>query len=174
MLVRQVRHTPEGHPDIVYAGGSYSYGETDIANKRGVVLSTDAGVTGTDMTIDGTDPVHPNGLHPDQHALVTNPNNPIQFFEANDGGVMRSSGDVRRPLGVVRRPRGLTGDARWRAASRCSRGSRRSSRAMNKGLPTLQFQSLSVSPLNPQLLQGGRRTTAPGRPRATRSSGRTR
>ena len=29
---------------MVYAGGSYSYGE-NIANKRGVVLSTDAGVT---------------------------------------------------------------------------------------------------------------------------------
>ena len=31
-------------------------------------------------------------LHPDQHALVTNPSNPYQFFEGNDGGVMRSSG----------------------------------------------------------------------------------
>ena len=45
------------------------------------------------MTMDATDPVHPNGLHPDQHALVTNPNNPFQFFEVNDGGVMRSSGE---------------------------------------------------------------------------------
>ena len=44
------------------------------------------------MTFDGTDPVHPNGLHPDQHDIVTNPHNPFQFFEANDGGVMRSSG----------------------------------------------------------------------------------
>ena len=44
------------------------------------------------MTFDGLDPIHPNGLHPDQHALVTNPNNPYQFFEASDGGVMRSSG----------------------------------------------------------------------------------
>ena len=59
-------YTPKGFPDIVYVGGDYSYGE-NIANKRGVVLSTDAGVTGTDMTFDGTDPLHPNGLHPDQH-----------------------------------------------------------------------------------------------------------
>ena len=83
--------TPAGHPDIVYVGGSYRYGE-QFSNKRGVVLSTDAGVTSTDMTMDATDPVHPNALHPDQHALVTNPNNPFQFFEVNDGGVMRSSG----------------------------------------------------------------------------------
>ena len=56
------------------------------------MLSTAAGVTSTDMTMDATDPLHPNGLHPDQHALVTNPTNPFQFFEVNDGGVMRSSG----------------------------------------------------------------------------------
>ena len=68
----QFIYTPKGHPDIVYVGGDYSYGET-IANKRGVVLSTDAGVTTTDMTFDGTDPLHPNGLHPDQHDLVTVP-----------------------------------------------------------------------------------------------------
>jgi branched-subunit amino acid ABC-type transport system permease component len=86
-------YTPEGYPDMVYVGGDYAYGET-TANKRGVVLSTDAGVSGTDMTFDGTDPLHPNGLHPDQHAIVTNPNNPFQFFEANDGGVMRSSGEL--------------------------------------------------------------------------------
>ena len=49
--------------------------------------------------MDGTDPLHPNGLHPDQHDLVINPNNPFQFFETNDGGVIRSSGELRRPLG---------------------------------------------------------------------------
>ena len=55
------------------------------------------------MTFDGTDSLHPNGLHPDQHDLVTNPNNPFQFFETNDGGVMRSSGELRQPLVVVQR-----------------------------------------------------------------------
>src|SRR5205823_11067922 len=63
-------YTPKGHPDIVYVGGDYYYGET-TANKRAVILSTDAGVTGTDMTFDGTDSLHPNGIHPDQHSLVT-------------------------------------------------------------------------------------------------------
>src|SRR6185295_5987003 len=53
-------YTPKGYPDIVYTGGSYSYGETGaISNGRGVVLSTDAGISGTDMTFDGTDPLHP-------------------------------------------------------------------------------------------------------------------
>ena len=94
------------------------------------MLSTDAGVSATDMTMDGTDPLHPNGLHPDQHALVTNPNNPFQFFEANDGGVMRSSGDVHRRLGVVRRPnRGLSGDTLDRCQQLLSRVPDASSRA---------------------------------------------
>src|SRR5947208_1866292 len=84
-------YTPKGHPDMVYVGGDYFYGET-VANKRAVMLSTDAGVSGTDMTFDGTDPLHPNGIHPDQHSLVTNPNDPFQFFETGDGGVIRSSG----------------------------------------------------------------------------------
>ena len=46
-------HSPAGHPDIVYLLGSYQYGETGrISNGRGVVLSTDAGATFTDMTMD--------------------------------------------------------------------------------------------------------------------------
>jgi len=155
-------HTPAGHPDIVYVGGSYRYGE-QFSNKRGVVLSTDAGVTATDMTMDATDPLHPNGLHPDQHALVTNPNDPFQFFAVNDGGVMRSSGsfsDVSswcdgRNMNVP-----ATNDPAVRAA-RLARCQQLLSRvpselaSLNHGLSTLQFQSLSVSPFNVNIVQGG-------------------
>ena len=155
-------HTPAGHPEIVYVGGSYSYGE-QYSNKRGVVLSTDAGVTSTDMTMDATDPLHPNGLHPDQHALVTHPANPFQFFEVNDGGVMRSSGAFAnvsswcdgRNMNVP-----ATTDPAVIAA-RLSRCRQLLSRvptelvSLNKGLTTLQFQSLSVSPFNVNILQGG-------------------
>jgi len=147
-------YTPEGHPDIVYAGGSYSYGET-IANKRAVVLSTDAGVTGTDMTFDGTDPLHPNGLHPDQHDIVTNPRNPFQFFESNDGGVMRSSGQfVDRSSWCDDPRRDLEGAALDRCRQMLSRIPSKLD-GVNDGLSTLQFMSLSVSPHNPELLQGG-------------------
>ena len=69
--------TPAGYPDIVYVGGSYQYGEAGgISNGRGIVLSTDGGNSFTDMTMDATDPVHPDGIHPDQHFLVINPTNP--------------------------------------------------------------------------------------------------
>ena len=46
------------------------------------------------MTMDATDVVHPNGLHEDEHSLVTNPSNPLQFFEGSDGGIMRSNGTL--------------------------------------------------------------------------------
>src|SRR5204862_6492034 len=36
-------HTPKGHPDIVYTGGSYSYDETGtLSNGRAVVVYPDA------------------------------------------------------------------------------------------------------------------------------------
>ena len=145
-------YTPEGHPDIVYVGGSYSYGES-FSNKRGVVLSTDAGVTSTDMTMDGTDPLHPNGLHPDQHALVTNPTNPFQFFEVNDGGVMRSSGEFT-DVSTWCDTRNLTEPRLGRCRQLLSRVPTELV-SLNHGLTTLQFQSLSVSPFNANLLQGG-------------------
>ena len=92
MLVRRVRLHARTATRTSSTPAARTPTAQTIANKRGVVLSTDAGVTGTDMTFDGTDMLHPNGLHPDQHDIVTNPNNPFQFFETNDGGVMRSSG----------------------------------------------------------------------------------
>jgi len=148
----QFVHTPRGYPDIVYVGGSYSYGQS-TANKRGVVFSDDAGVTGYDMTFDGTDPIHPNGLHPDQHAIVTNPNNPYQFFETSDGGIVRSSGEL-----VDRSDwcdgRNLSTNSLTRCRQMLSRIPSKLE-SMNKGLPTLQFQSVSVSPHNVNVLQGG-------------------
>jgi hypothetical protein len=146
--------SPRGYPDIVYLGGSYSYNETgNVSNGRGVVLSTDGGVSFTDMTMDGTDPINPNGLHPDQHDLVTHPNNPLQFFEANDGGIMRSNGSFSDVSGWC--------DARSLIAVDLARCKQLLSRvpeqleSMNKGLKTLQFQSLSVSPHNVNIVQGG-------------------
>src|SRR5207253_6254316 len=85
-------YTPKGHPDIVYLLGSYQYGEArGISNGRAVALSTDAGESFTDLTMDATDDVHPNGIHPDEHFIVTVPGNPFQFFESSDGGIVRSS-----------------------------------------------------------------------------------
>jgi len=140
---------------VVYVGGSYAYGEAGagISNNRAVVLSTDAGKTFTDMTYDATDALHPNGLHPDQHTLVTNPNNPLQFFEGNDGGIMRSSGTLADDSAQCA-ARGATGATLTRCQQLLS-AVPSELRGINRGLTTLQFQSLSVSPFDSTLLQGG-------------------
>jgi hypothetical protein len=146
--------SPKGYPDVVYLGGSYQYGETGrVSNGRAVVLSTDGGATFTDMTMDATDAVHPNGLHPDQHFLVVNPSNPYQFWESNDGGIMRSSGTFSDASATCTgRPLSATSLARCQQLL-----SRVPSElvSVNKGLTTLQFQSLSVSPFDPNVVQGG-------------------
>lgn len=146
--------SPVGYPDMVYLGGSYAYGETGgISNGRGVVLSTDGGVSFTDMTMDATDPVHPNGIHPDQHFLVTNPNNPSQFWESSDGGVIRSSGSFA-DISTNCNSRGLTGAVLARCQQLLSRVPTELA-SMNKSLRTLQFQSLSINPFNVNDVQGG-------------------
>ena len=145
-------YTPPGHPDVLYSGGSYLYGE-NVANHRGVLRSTNAGATFTDVTYDGTDVVHPNGIHPDQHRLVTNPRDPGQFFEASDGGLMRSSGDyVNRSANCD--SRGLAEPFLTRCHELLSAVPSKL-QSMNRNLPTLQFQSLSVSPFDNEELQGG-------------------
>ena len=145
-------YTPPGRPDIIYLGGSYQYGE-NVANHRAVLLSTNAGETFTDMTYDGTDTVHPNGMHPDEHRLVTHPRDPMQFFEASDGGLIRNDGRfVNRSSNCD--SRGLEEPYLSRCHELLSRIPRELE-SMNEDLPTLQFQSLSVSPFDPNELQGG-------------------
>jgi hypothetical protein len=76
MLVRQLRLHAPGYPDVVYLGGSFSYNEFGaVSNGRGVLLSQNAGASFTDQTWDATSPDTPNGTHPDQHAIVTHPDN---------------------------------------------------------------------------------------------------
>ena len=107
------------------------------------------------MTFDGTDPLHPNGLHPDQHDLVTVPGKPFQFIETNDGGVMRSNGRfVDRSSWCSDPARGLSGAELARCQQMLSRIPERLE-GINDGLNTLQFQSLSISPHNNRIRQGG-------------------
>ena len=145
-------YTPAGYPDVVYLSGSHAYGEAR-SNGRAVILSTDAGASFTDMTEDATDEIQPNGLHPDHHALVTQPGNPNVFFDASDGGIVRSSGQFADISGYC--------DTRGLSATNLARCKQMLSRvptlltSLNEGLSTLQFQSLSVNPFDVNNLQGG-------------------
>ena len=144
--------SPAGYPDIVYLGGSYQYGEYGFtSNSRGVLLSTDGGVTFSDVSWDASTP-H-NGIHPDQHALVVSDSNPLLFFEGSDGGLMRSSGDYVDQSAECA-ARGLSGSnlsfcqgLLWRVPTYLY--------SLNKGLSTLQFQSLSVNAFDAKNLMGG-------------------
>jgi hypothetical protein len=151
-------YTPPGHPDIVYIGGSYQYDEDGstlpyVANHRAVLRSTNAGQSFTDMTMDATDVDHPNGMHPDEHRLVTNPRDPGQFFEASDGGIIRNTGQFVDKSADCD-SRGLTEPLLSRCHELLS-AIPALLQSMNRGLGTLQFQSLSVSPFDSGELQGG-------------------
>ena len=158
-------YSPAGKPNMVYIFGSFVYGEAPdlgqdgfrtqggVSNGRAVLLSTDGGNTFTDLTEDASSTTAPQGLHPDQHALVTNPSNPLQFFEGSDGGLMLSDGTLKdiSPRCDVR---GLGGDdlARCKQLLSAVPGSYT---PLNVGLQTLQFQSLSVNPSDSKNIQGG-------------------
>lgn len=145
-------YSPPGHPDDVYIGGSFDYSYYYLYGGRAVLLSQDAGATWTDQT---TSANGATGMHPDQHALITDPANPLLFFEGSDGGVISSSGQV-------------TDDS----ASFCSWGNPATSSynaacrnmhkavpttltTLNAGLSTLQFQNVAVNPNSTSTLIGG-------------------
>ena len=148
----QIVYSPPGHPNMVYVGGVYLYGE-QTANHRGVILSEDGGSSWYDMTEDLTDPVHPNQIHPDQHALVTNPTNPHQFFEVGDGGLVRSTGELVDGSAQCA-TRGLSPVRLARCQQMLSKIPSEI-QSMNKGLQTLQFFTLSSNPHERFQLQGG-------------------
>lgn len=150
----QYVYTPAGYPDIVYLGGSYQYGEYGwVSNSRGVVLSTDAGETFTDMSWDASSDTTPNGMHPDHHVLVTKPDDPFTFFEGSDGGLVRSSGDFK-DVSYQCDSRGVFEPYLTACRQLLSRIPKHLY-SLNKGLSTLQFQSLSVSAANPKNMMGG-------------------
>ena len=134
MLVRHYVYVPPGaDADTVYLSGVEPVqrerlsSDAGRSNGRAVLLSTNAGVHFTDMTDDTSDQNYPFELHPDHHALVTNPNNWKQFFDVGDGGIVRSNGVFVDDSGDCVEPEGLHGLTAHVLPARHSRGCRRSS-----------------------------------------------
>src|SRR6266511_3943266 len=160
-----VVYSPPGKPDVVYLGGSYSYGSYgSTTNGRAFIRSADAGASFADMTWDATtnptpagnccqpNAVAPNGQHPDSHAIVEIPGSNAAIF-GTDGGLMRSSGSFA-DISSQCAARGLSG-ANLALCQQLLSAVPTYLYNMNKSLSTLQFQSLSVAPDNPKHLQGG-------------------
>jgi hypothetical protein len=161
-----VVYSPPGKPDVVYLGGSYSYGSYGFTtNGRAFIRSADAGASFTDMTWDATtdptppgsccqpNPIAPNGQHPDSHAIVEIPGTDSAIF-GGDGGLMRSSGAFADISSQCTTYRGLTGTDLALCEQLLSAVPTYLYN-LNKGLSTLQFQSLSVAADDPKHLQGG-------------------
>ena len=161
-----VVYSPPGKPDVVYLAGSYSYGSYGFTtNGRAFIRSADAGGSFTDMTWDATtnptppgsccqpNPVAPNGQHPDSHAIVEIPGTNSAIF-GTDGGLMRSSGAFTDISSQCTTYRGLSG-ANLALCQQLLSAVPTYLYGINKGLSTLQFQSLSVAADNSKHLQGG-------------------
>jgi len=161
-----VVYSPPGKPDVVYLAGSYSYGSYGFTtNGRAFIRSADAGTSFTDMTWDATtnptppgsccqpNPVAPNGQHPDSHAIVEIPGTDSAIF-GTDGGLMRSSGAFADISSQCTTYRGLSG-ADLALCQQLLSAVPTYLYNLNKGLSTLQFQSLSVAADDPKHLQGG-------------------
>src|SRR5207249_6191290 len=137
-------------------------------NGRAFIRSTDAGVTFTDTTYDATTGapppdsyasiypgtgIAPNGQHPDSHAIVEIPGTDSAIF-GTDGGLMRSSGAFADISSQCTTYRGLSG-ADLALCQQLLSAVPTYLYGVNKGLSTLQFQSLSVAADNSKHLQGG-------------------
>jgi hypothetical protein len=161
-----VVYSPPGKPNVVYVGGSFSYGSYGLStNGRAFIRSANAGASFTDMTWDATtDPLPPgqccatgnttaaHGQHPDSHAIVEIPGTDSAIF-GGDGGLTRSSGafaDISSQCAT----RGISGGDLTLCQQLLSAVPTQLFN-LNKGLSTIQFQSLSVAADNPKHLQGG-------------------
>jgi hypothetical protein len=147
-------------PDTVYLSGVNQYTEnntgTGRSNGRAVLLSTNAGVSFTDMTEDDTDSVFPGALHPDHHALLVNPNNWMQFFDFGDGGVVRSNGVfVNDAADCTTPPHSFTIPDRIAFCQQVLSRVPQRLDAINNGLRTLHFYQLEYDRKDPEHMAGG-------------------
>ena len=150
---------PGAGPDTVYLLGDNEYNENNYvsgrSNGRAVLLSTNAGVHFTDMTEDASDNTYPVALHPDHHALVTNPSNWRQFFDLGDGGIVRSNGVFVDDSADCVNPKGITNAARLAFCQLVLARIPERLEPINKGLRTLHFYEIEYNKSNPDIIAGG-------------------
>ena len=145
--------------DTVYLSGVNQYNENNTgsgrSNGRAVLLSTNGGVSFTDMTEDDSSSTHPAALHPDHHALVTNPNNYAQFFDFGDGGVVRSNGVfVNDSADCTTPPHSFVVPSRIAFCQMVLSRVPQRLTALNRGLRTLHFYQVEYDRKNPERLAG--------------------
>ena len=154
-----VVYSPAGLYDTVFLGGAYDYENYGNRNNgRAFIQSIDGGASFTDQTWDATtnptpagsccqpNPVAPNGMHPDSHAIVQIPGTDGYIF-GSDGGLVRSSG-AYASISSQCSSRGLT-PSDLTLCQQLLSSVPTQLYSLNTGLSTLQFQSVSYNPLDP-------------------------
>ena len=110
----------------------------------------------TDLTWDDTPAGQPDQTHPDQHAIITPLGQPFLFFEGSDGGLIRSDGTFDNASADCLKYHANDADTLVHCMRVLSRVPHQLYDTLNKGLSTLQFQSVSLNPKRPlHDLQGG-------------------
>jgi hypothetical protein len=149
-------YTPAGQPDTVYVLGAYRYDESGgVSNARGVVVSYTAGEPNpafkggswADLTRDATPSGQPDGIHPDQHAFALDQSSGI-WFEGSDGGIMQADGKYVDDSSECLK-RGLAAQDQVTCQQLLSNVPHDLTDNLNKGLSTLQFQSVAISQQRP-------------------------
>lgn len=146
--------------DTVYLSGANQYNENNFvtgrSNGRAVLLSTNAGVTFTDMTEDNQSSTQPGALHPDHHALVVNPRNYQQFFDFGDGGVNRSNGVfVDDSADCTAPPHSFANPANVTFCRQVLSRVPQELHAINRGLRTIATYTADYDRTNPDRLAAG-------------------
>jgi hypothetical protein len=149
-------YTVKGHPDTVYVLGAYRYDEAGgVTNGRAVVVSYTAGDPNpafkggawADLTRDATPSDQPDAIHPDQHEFAIDQASGV-WWEGSDGGIMRADGKyVDDSSECV--DRGLLAQDQVTCQQLLSHVPHDLVDDMNKGLSTLQFQSVAISQQRP-------------------------
>ncbi|MGB2951907.1 MAG: hypothetical protein WBB74_00785, partial [Gaiellaceae bacterium] len=154
--------TTAGDPDASAPGTAVNRTFTDLTFDAQNQPASWCALDGAEFTFFGvTTPYQclwaPDSIHPDQHAIVVNPNNPTQIFEGSDGGVIRTDGtfaDISSHCNHNERP--TLGAA---SLNNCKRLLSRVPNVIdhvNKTLSsTLQFVGVSINPSIPCEVQGG-------------------
>ena len=147
-------------PDVVYLSGANQYNENNTgsgrSNGRAVLLSTDAGVTFTDMTEDDRSSTQPGTLHPDHHAVLVNPLDWQQFFDFSDGGVNRSNGRfVDDTADCLAPPHSFAIPARIAFCNVVLSRVPETLTAINRGLRTLAAYTMDYDRNDPERLAAG-------------------